>query len=108
MRKGWLPGSSAYYEQKRIIEGLHSTGPELDRKYWVALALYAVLAALVWYTIGEGKFLVHGRAVDIRLVPLLVIGLFAFRTVLARHAETIRRRGDRGAEDEGGKSAPGS
>jgi hypothetical protein len=92
-------------ERDRMVEGLHSTGSELDRKFWVALALYAVLAALVWFTVGEGKFLVHGRAVDIRLVPLLVIGLFALRTVLARQAEKIRRSGDRGESDRGGNSA---
>jgi len=94
-------------ERDRMVEGLHSTGSELDRKFWVALALYAVLAALVWFTVGEGKFLVHGRAVDIRLVPLVVIGGLALRTVLARQAEKIRRRGDRGAADVGGNSAPG-
>jgi hypothetical protein len=91
-----------------MVEGLQSTGSELDRKYWIALALYAVLAALVWFTVGEGKFLVHGRPVDIRLVPLLIIGLFALRTVLARQAEKIRRSGDRGVSDEGGNTEPRS
>jgi hypothetical protein len=82
--------------QKRAIEGLHSTGAELDRKYWVALALYAVLAALVWFTMGEGKILVGGKAVELRLVPLIIIGGLALRTVLARQAEKIRRGGDGG------------
>jgi hypothetical protein len=82
--------------QKRGIEGLHSTGAELDRKYWVALALYAVLAALVWFTMGEGKILVSGRAVELRLVPLIIIGGLALRTVLAREAEKIRRGGGGG------------
>ena len=83
-------------------------GLELERRFRWALALYAVLAGLVWFTVGEGKFLVHGRAVDIRLVPLLIIGLFALRTVLARQAEKIRRSGDRGASDQGGNPAPRS
>ena len=95
-------------DHKGATERLHSTGQDLDRKYWVALALYGVLAALVWFTVGEGKFLVHGRPVDIRLVPLLIIGLFALRTVLARQAERIRRGRDRGASDEGGNPAPRS
>ena len=89
MRKGL--GSSAYYEQKRMIEGLHETGPDLDRKYWVALALYAVLALLVWFTMGEGHVRVFGRPVELRLVPLVVIGGLALRTVLARQADKIRR-----------------
>jgi hypothetical protein len=79
------------------LKSLHSTGAELDRKYWVALALYAVLAALVWFTMGEGKFLVSGKAVELRLVPLIVIGGLALRTVLARQAEKIRRGGDGGS-----------
>jgi hypothetical protein len=81
-------------ELKRMEKGLHSTGSDLDRKFWVALALYAVLAALAWFTLGEGKVLVMGRPVDLRLFPLIVIGGLALRTVLARHAEKIRRGGD--------------
>jgi hypothetical protein len=73
---------------------LHSTGSDLDRKYWVAMALYAVLALLVWFTMGEGKVLVEGRLVELRLVPLVIIGGMALKTVLARHAERIRRGGD--------------
>jgi hypothetical protein len=95
-------------DHKGAMERLHSTGPELDRKFWVALALYAILAGLVWFTVGEGEILVHGRPVDIRLVPLVVIGGLALRTVLARQAEKIRRGGDRGAGDAGGNSTPGS
>ena len=60
----------------------------------MALALYAVLAVLVWFTMGEGKVLVLGKPVELRLVPLIVIGGLALRTVLARQAEKIRRGGD--------------
>ena len=77
-------------------KGLHSTGPELERKYWVALGLYAVLAVLVWFTMSEGRVLVLGRPVALRLLPLIVIGGMALRTVLARQAEKIRRGGDGG------------
>jgi hypothetical protein len=79
---------------KRGIEGLHSTGSDLDRKYWVALALYGVLAALSWFTLGTGKVFVSGRPVELRLLPLIIIGGLALRTVLARHAEKIRRGGN--------------
>jgi hypothetical protein len=64
----------------------------LERRFPIALGLYAVLALLVWFTMGEGKVLVHGRPVELRLVPLIVIGGLALRTVLARQAERIRRR----------------
>jgi hypothetical protein len=85
-------------EEPRQVErkGLKSTGSDLDRKYWVALVLYAALAVLAWFTVGEGAILVHGKPVELRLLPLIVIGGMALRTVLARQAEKIRRGGDRG------------
>ena len=82
-------------EQKRTMEGLHSSADQMDRKYWIALALFAVLALLVWFTLGEDKVLVFGKPVDIRLLPLIVIGGLALRTVLAHSAEKIRRSGEK-------------
>ena len=76
-------------------KGLKSTGSDLDRKFWVALALYAILAALAWFTVGEGAILVHGKPVELRLLPLIVIGGLALRTVLARQADKIRRGGEK-------------
>ena len=63
----------------------------MARRYPVALALYAVLAALVWFTVGEGTVVVLGRPVELRWIPIAILGTFAFRTVLARQAEKIRR-----------------
>jgi hypothetical protein len=83
-------------ELDRKAKGMHSSGAELDRKYWVALGLYAVLAVLVWLTMGEGKVFVMGKPVELRLVPLIIIGGLALRTVLARHADKIRHGGDEG------------
>ncbi len=67
---------------------------DLDRKFWAAMAMYAVLAILAWWTIGEGFLLVGGRQVEIRLVPLIVLGALALKTVLARQAEKLRREKD--------------
>jgi hypothetical protein len=72
---------------------LDGSGGDLDRKFWVAMAMFAALAVLVWLTMGEGSMLVFGRPVELRLVPLIVIGGLALRTVLARQAEKIRRSG---------------
>ena len=80
-------------EQGRMIEGNEKSGSDLDRKFWIAMALFAVLAALAWLTMGEGTMLVYGKPVELRLIPLIVIGGFALRTVLARQAEKIRRAG---------------
>ena len=82
-------------EQKRMVEGLHSSAGEMDRKFWIALALFAGLAVLVWFTMGEGKVLVYGKPVEMRWMPLIVIGGLALRTVLARSAEKIRRGGEK-------------
>ena len=70
--------------------GLESSGSDLNRKFWIALALYGVLGLLVWFTMGEGKVLVHGRPVELRLIPLIVIGGLALRTVVAHQAQRIR------------------
>jgi hypothetical protein len=78
---------------KRTTEEQQSSGSDLERKFWVAIAMYAVLAALAWFTLGEGKILVNGRPVEMRLLPLVVLGGLAVRTVLARQADRIRREG---------------
>ena len=80
-------------------EGLQQgarAGSELDRRFPVALALYGILAVLVWFTVGEGTVVAFGRPVELRLIPILVIGSFALRTVLARQADRIRRGGEKG------------
>jgi hypothetical protein len=85
MRAGWENGKAI------------RSGADLDRKFRWALALYAVLAALVWFTMDAGKVMVFGRPVELRLVPLIIIGGLALRTVLARQADRIRRRGEKGS-----------
>jgi hypothetical protein len=74
-----------------------SADKDLDRKYWLALGMFAVLAVLVWLTMGDGSVLVFGKPVELKLIPLIVIGGMALRTVLARHAEKIRRAGEKGS-----------
>ncbi len=89
-------GNLELVAEKRRMEGLQGSGSNLDRKFWIALALYGVLAALVWFTMDAGKVLVLGRPVELRLIPILIIGSFALRTVVARHADRIRREGEKG------------
>jgi hypothetical protein len=82
-------------EQERRFEGLDSSSSDLDRKFWIALGLFGILALLAWFTVGDGSVIVMGKPVEIRLVPLIVIGGLALRTVLARQAEKIRRQGEK-------------
>ncbi len=70
------------------------SGSDLEKKYPVALAMYAVLAVLVWFTVGEGSVMVLGRPVQVRVIPILILALFAFRTYVAMQAERIRRGKD--------------
>ena len=81
-------------EERKSGKGANSEpgGSDLERRFPIALGLYVVLGLLVWFTMGEEKVLIHGRPVDLRLVPLIVIGGLALRTVLARSAERIRRQ----------------
>ena len=72
------------------------SGSDLEKRYPLALLLYAVLAALVWFTMDAGKILIHGKPVDLRLVPLIVIGGLALRTVVALQADKIRRSSEKG------------
>jgi len=69
-------------------------GRMLDRKYRVALILYAILAALSWFTL-DGKVPIGGQLVELRFIPLLIIGGLALRTMVAMKAERIRREGDK-------------
>jgi len=70
------------------------SGSDLQKRYPVALALYAVLAVLVWFTMDAGKVLVWGKPVDLRLLPLIILGGLTLRTVLAVQADRIRRDGE--------------
>jgi len=81
-------------EQKRMWEAGHSRGATLDRKVWPALLLYGVLAALAWFTIGGGSIRIRGNAVEVRLIPLILLGGFALRTILAWYADRIRRNSE--------------
>ncbi len=76
-------------------DSLKRSGTDLDRRFPAALVLYAALAVLVWFTMDAGQVLVFGKPVEMRWLPLIIIGGLALRTVLARSAEKIRRGGEK-------------
>jgi len=81
---------------KRKAENPQSTGAVSEKKFWIAMLLYGVLAILAWYTIGAGSVDVNGRQIQVRLVPLVIFGVLALRTVLGRHADRIRSENEEG------------
>jgi uncharacterized RDD family membrane protein YckC len=63
----------------------------MSKRYRIAMVLYAVLAVLAWFTLGDDSIVVMHKQVELRWFPLLLIGSFAFRTYLALKADKIRR-----------------
>jgi len=76
---------------KRAPEVQQSSGADLERKFWPAMAAYAILAVAAWFILGEGTVQLQGKPVEIRLLPIFVFGMLALRTALARQADRIRR-----------------
>ena len=75
-------------------------GISLEKKYRVALALYAGLAILSWFTL-DARIPVGGRLVEMKFIPLIIIGGLALRTMVAMRAEKIRREGQEDVKSEG-------
>jgi len=48
-------------------------GSSLEKKYRVALVLYAGLAILSWFTL-DASISVGGRLVEMKFIPLVIIG----------------------------------
>ncbi|HEY2364325.1 MAG TPA: hypothetical protein VGK36_24625 [Candidatus Angelobacter sp.] len=64
------------------------------KRFYVALAIYAVLAVLVWVTMEDVPLPVGNGQLGIRSLTLIVLALFAVRTVLHFRAEQIRDEQD--------------
>jgi hypothetical protein len=73
-------------------------GAEIERKARIAFGLYLVLGVVAWFTL-DGTVLVYGRPIELRLVPLIVLGGLAARTLLAVKAEKIRRASSQDREE---------
>ena len=71
------------------------SGTTLEKKYRVAMVLYAGLALLSWFTL-DARIPVGGRLVEMKFIPLIIIGGLALRTMVAMRAERIRREGQGG------------
>ena len=68
---------------------MEESGTTLEKKYRMALVLYAGLAILSWFTL-DASISVGGRLVEMKFIPLVIIGGFALRTMVAMRAEKMR------------------
>lgn len=64
------------------------------KRFYVALAIYAVLGLLIWATMEDVPLPVGSGHVGIRSLTLIVLAVFAVRTVLHFRAEQIRDQQD--------------
>jgi heme A synthase len=64
------------------------------KKFYVALAIYAVLGLLIWTVMVDVPLTVGNGHIGIRSLTLVVLALFAVRTVLHWRAEQIRSEQD--------------
>jgi uncharacterized membrane protein len=64
------------------------------KKFYVALALYAVLGLLIWTMMVDVPLIIGNGHIGIRSLTLIVLALFAVRTVLHWRAEQIRSEQD--------------
>jgi len=67
-----------------------------ERRMYVALAVLVVLGLLAWFTI-DGSAVLHmaGREVPVRWLPEMILGLFAFRTVMAHMRARLEVKGSK-------------
>jgi heme A synthase len=65
------------------------------KRLYVALAIYAVLGLLIWATMEDVPLPVGSGHVGIRSLTLIVLAVFALRTVLHFRAEQIRDEQDK-------------
>ena len=64
------------------------------KRFYVALAIYAVLGLLIWATMEDVPLPVGNGHLGIRSLTLIVLAVFAVRTVLHFRAEQIRDEQD--------------
>jgi uncharacterized membrane protein len=64
------------------------------KRFYVALAIYAVLGLLIWAMMEDVPLPIGNGHLGIRSLTLIVLALFAVRTVLHFRAERIRDEQD--------------
>jgi hypothetical protein len=65
-----------------------------SKKLLAALAMYAGIAVLAWFTL-DAKVSLGEREIPLRAITVLLLGLFAVRTLLHAQRERIERERER-------------
>jgi hypothetical protein len=60
------------------------------KRFFVAMALYAVLALLAWLTMDDSSISIGSGQISVRGLTFALLAFFAARTVLHWNAERIR------------------
>ncbi|MGZ4855316.1 MAG: hypothetical protein ACXVKH_08815 [Candidatus Angelobacter sp.] len=68
------------------------------KRFYVAITIYAALGLLIWVTMEDVPLPAGSGHVGIRSLTLIVLALFAVRTVLHWRADRIR--GEQGEDEE--------
>jgi hypothetical protein len=71
----------------------------IKKKFALALAAYAVLGLLAWQTLSNDSIQVFDVDVKLRTGTLIVLGLFAFRTMLYFWRVRIEEAGARNSSE---------
>jgi len=70
-----------------------------QRRFGLALSALAMLVVLVWTTLDAVPIPVGGRKIDFRVVPTVILGLFALKVVLHRQAMRLEEKSN-GSESQ--------
>jgi hypothetical protein len=65
---------------------------EKRKRFYIALAVYAVLGLIVWMTMSGEPVYVGSRQISFRWVTIMILAFFAVRTMLHWKAEQIRAK----------------
>jgi len=90
---------SGWRNPERFSQRIHPHENAVDevvtikKKFALALIGYAVFGVLAWTTLSDEPIRVFNGSVSLRSATLLILGLFAFRTVL--HFWRLRIEGER-------------
>jgi len=65
---------------------------ERRKRFYIALAVYAILGCLAWMTMSSAPLPAGNYRLSMRLLTVMILAFFALRTLLQWKAERIREQ----------------